>query len=199
MTTPLEKIAEEKTRNYQSSLNGGGGVPHTGKRPIYFRFFLLKASLRSYLQSLVKIESVRAEIFLIWTNVTKTNVAWTNVTVTVGNWIRLVYWVSVQNFSILACLEIPEKFVVVVVVGGGAGGVKIVSRQSLEFSFSQVEQNLQGYCDNCCIISCNTCNILITCLNTFFVIIIIILIIFIQYLQSHVTGHEYEYTTTCLF
>ena len=45
-----------------------------------------------------------------------------------------------QNFSILACLEIPEKFVVVVVVGGGAGGVKIVSRPSLEFSFSQAEQ-----------------------------------------------------------
>ena len=46
MTTPLEKIAEEKTGNYQSSLKGGGGgVPHIGKRPIYFRFFLLKASL----------------------------------------------------------------------------------------------------------------------------------------------------------
>ena len=28
MTTPLEKIAEEKTGNYQSSLKGGGGVPH---------------------------------------------------------------------------------------------------------------------------------------------------------------------------
>ena len=46
MTTPLEKIAEEKTGNYQSSLKGGGGgVPLIGKRPIYFRFFLLKASL----------------------------------------------------------------------------------------------------------------------------------------------------------
>ena len=45
-----------------------------------------------------------------------------------------------QNFSILAFLEIPEKFVVVVVAGGGAGGVKIVSRPSLEFSFSQAEQ-----------------------------------------------------------
>ena len=32
----------------------------------------------------MKIGSVRAEIFLIWTNVAKTNVAWTNVTVTVG-------------------------------------------------------------------------------------------------------------------
>ena len=44
MTTPLEKIAEEKKRNYQSSLKGGG-VPPIGKRPIYFRGFLLKASL----------------------------------------------------------------------------------------------------------------------------------------------------------
>ena len=46
-----------------------------------------------------------------------------------------------QNFSILPCLEIPEKFVVV--VGGGTGGVKIVFRPSLEFSFSQAEQNVK--------------------------------------------------------
>ena len=46
---------------------------------------------------------------------------------------------SVQNFSVLACLEIPEKFVVV--VGGGAGAVKILSRTSLGFSFNQAEQN----------------------------------------------------------
>ena len=47
MTTPLEKIAEEKTGNYQSLLKGGGGggVPPIVKRPIYFHFFLLKASL----------------------------------------------------------------------------------------------------------------------------------------------------------
>ena len=31
-----------------------------------------------------KIGSVIAEIFLIWTNVVRTNAAWTNVTVTVG-------------------------------------------------------------------------------------------------------------------
>ena len=36
-------------------------------------------------KSLVKIGSVTAEILLIWTNVTKTNVTWTNVKVTVGN------------------------------------------------------------------------------------------------------------------
>ena len=34
--------------------------------------------------SLVKIGSVTAEIFQIWANVARTNVAWTNVTVTVG-------------------------------------------------------------------------------------------------------------------
>ena len=33
----------------------------------------------TYLESLVKIESVTAEIFLIWTNVPRTNVAWANV------------------------------------------------------------------------------------------------------------------------
>ena len=33
---------------------------------------------------LVKIGSVTAGIFLIWTNVARTNVAWTNVTVMVG-------------------------------------------------------------------------------------------------------------------
>ena len=32
----------------------------------------------------VKIGSVTAEVFLIWTNVTRTNVAGTNVTLTVG-------------------------------------------------------------------------------------------------------------------
>ena len=37
---------------------------------------------------LVKIGSVTAKIFLIWTNVTRTNVAWTNVTVTVGICLR---------------------------------------------------------------------------------------------------------------
>ena len=33
---------------------------------------------------LVKIDSVTAEIFLIWTNVAKTNVDWTNITIMVG-------------------------------------------------------------------------------------------------------------------
>ena len=53
MTTPLEKIAEEKTGNYQSSLKEGrgAGVPLIGKKTIYFRFFLLKASLRGMVVS----------------------------------------------------------------------------------------------------------------------------------------------------
>ena len=38
----------------------------------------------TYLQTWVKIGSVTADIFLIWTYVAKTNVVWTNVIVTVG-------------------------------------------------------------------------------------------------------------------
>ena len=38
----------------------------------------------SYVSSFIKIGSVTVEIFLILTNVAKTNVAWTNVTMTVG-------------------------------------------------------------------------------------------------------------------
>ena len=44
---------------------------------------LLKMVLGTFHSSLVKIRSVTAEIFLIWTNVARTNVALTNVTVTV--------------------------------------------------------------------------------------------------------------------
>ena len=45
-------------------------------------------TLGTYLESLVKIGPVTAEVLLIWTNVARknvawTNVAWTNVTVTV--------------------------------------------------------------------------------------------------------------------
>ena len=45
---------------------------------------------------------------------------------------------SVQNFSFLACLEVPEKFVVVVVVVGGW----VVCKPILVFSLSlsQAEQ-----------------------------------------------------------
>ena len=38
----------------------------------------------SYLKIFIKIRSLTAEIFLIRTNVAKTNVAWINVTMTVG-------------------------------------------------------------------------------------------------------------------
>ena len=38
----------------------------------------------TYLWSLVKIKLVTAEMFLIWTNVARTNVAWTDVILTVG-------------------------------------------------------------------------------------------------------------------
>ena len=45
---------------------------------------LLKMVPGTYLKSLVKVRYITAEIFLIWTNVARTNVAWTNVTLTVG-------------------------------------------------------------------------------------------------------------------
>ena len=37
----------------------------------------------TYLSSFIKIGAVTAEIFLIWTNVARTNIAWTNVIVKV--------------------------------------------------------------------------------------------------------------------
>ena len=45
---------------------------------------LFKIVTRIYLSSFVKIGSVTAYIFLIWTNVAKTNVSWTNVILTAG-------------------------------------------------------------------------------------------------------------------
>ena len=47
---------------------------------------------------MVKIGLVTAEIFLIWTNVVRTNVAWTNVTMTVGISSR---WSLEANFKVL--------------------------------------------------------------------------------------------------
>ena len=46
---------------------------------------------------LVEIGSVTAKIFLIWTNITRTNVAWTNVTVAVGICLR---WSQEPTFKI---------------------------------------------------------------------------------------------------
>ena len=37
---------------------------------------------------MVKIGSITAEIFLIWTNVARTNVTWTNVTITDGIYVK---------------------------------------------------------------------------------------------------------------
>ena len=39
----------------------------------------------TYILSLVKIWSVTVEMFLIWTNVARTNVAWINVPIDVGD------------------------------------------------------------------------------------------------------------------
>ena len=50
---------------------------------------------------LVEIGSVTAKIFLIWINVTRTNVAWTNVTMTVGICLR---WSQEPTFKILSIL-----------------------------------------------------------------------------------------------
>ena len=44
---------------------------------------LLKMVPGTYLKNLVKIGWVTAEIFLIWTNVTRTNIAWTNITISI--------------------------------------------------------------------------------------------------------------------
>ena len=40
--------------------------------------------IRAHKNCFIKIKLVTAEIFMIWTNVARTNVTWTNVTVTVG-------------------------------------------------------------------------------------------------------------------
>ena len=60
---------------------------HLAKCP-YNGWHLLKMVKETYLSSLVNIGSVTGEIFLIWTNVNRTNIAWTNVTVTVGIYSR---------------------------------------------------------------------------------------------------------------
>ena len=55
-------------------------VKRSGSRKFKSKFFLEP----SFNKSLVKIESVTAEIFLLWTNIAKTNVDWTNTTIMVG-------------------------------------------------------------------------------------------------------------------
>ena len=63
------------------SIKWGSKMIKAVKRLIWNMFKMFPGT---YLQSLVKIGSVAAEIFLIWTNFARTNFAWTNVTVTVG-------------------------------------------------------------------------------------------------------------------
>ena len=61
-------------------------------------WYLLKRVPGTYLQNLVKIGSVSAEIFLMWTNVARTNIAWTNVAMTDGINSR---WSHESTFEVL--------------------------------------------------------------------------------------------------
>ena len=72
--------------------------------------------------SFVNIRSVTAEIFLIWTDVARTNVAWTNVTATVG-----IYSRCSQEPRFKVSAEILMKLSL---CGGGGGGVKSFSCQT---------------------------------------------------------------------
>ena len=65
---------------------------------------LFKMVPGTFLSSLVNIGPVTVEIFLIWTNVTRTNVARTNVPVTVG-----ICWRWYVNYSLYANMSIPCK------------------------------------------------------------------------------------------
>ena len=77
---------------------------------------LLKIVPKTYLESLVKIESVTAEIFLIWTNVTRTNVAWTNILVTIGNCFRCFQELTIKVLSISGQLQL--RYCCVEISGG---------------------------------------------------------------------------------
>ena len=72
---------------------------------------------------MVKIRSVTAEIFLIWTNVARTNVAWTNVTMTVGICSRCskepTFKVSSKSGHITVEILLTLSLCGWVVVGGG--------------------------------------------------------------------------------
>ena len=67
-----------------------------------------------YLKNFIIIESVTVDIFLIWTNVTRTIVAWTNVTVIVGICSRCsqeFLWVvgGVQSHLLPSLAKAPAK------------------------------------------------------------------------------------------
>ena len=71
---------------------------------------------------MVKIGSVTAEIFVIWTNVVRTNVAWTNGSMSVGISSRCVQELTFKIGSVTGeiLLTLSLCGVVVVVVGWGA-------------------------------------------------------------------------------
>ena len=88
----------------------------------------------TYLQSLVKIGSVTAEIFLIWTyfartNVAWTNVAWTNVTVTVVILLAKAHKPAINVWAQLAQLQL-KMWGHWVSVGGWVGFAKQFSGQT---------------------------------------------------------------------
>ena len=60
---------------------------------------LLKMVPGTYFLSLVKLRLVTAEIFLIWTNVARTNVAWTNVVMAVEICSRLSWELTFKVWS----------------------------------------------------------------------------------------------------
>ena len=57
------------------------GSKKFGAKKIWFKKLILQ---KLGPKSLVRIGSVTTEIFLIWTNVARTNIGWTNIIMTVG-------------------------------------------------------------------------------------------------------------------
>ena len=55
---------------------------------------------------MIKIGPITVEIFLIWTNVPRTNVAWTNVVCYTLDNLIFVSKVSIPNLSLLVSLEV---------------------------------------------------------------------------------------------
>ena len=85
---------------------------------------LLKIVQGTWLYSLVTIESVTAEILLIWTNIARTNVARTNVRVTAGISCRCSQDLMFKVWSKLAEILLPKSL-----CGGGGGMLTYLSVQ----------------------------------------------------------------------
>ena len=58
---------------------------------------LFKRIPGTYLEGFIKIGSVTADIFLIWTNIVRTNVAWTNAEILLTLSLCGGWWVVVKN------------------------------------------------------------------------------------------------------